>query len=423
MKTKSRWLQILRVALALVGLFGWYRLVVNSARSGYSRLLSTVSIASSNVEPADYAVRMVPRDPEAHYTRGLSLVNLNRLSDAVVEFREAVRLRPHHYYQWLDLGVTLDRLNDQAGALAALNESVRLAPAFAQPRWQLGSLLFREGKFDEAFDELRLAANSNPAFFENLLDLAWVAANGDVAKIESLLKPQNPQSHLVLANYLAKRGKGADAVRHVNDAGSLSVETDRALARQTIKELINTKQFSDAYLAWALIHNAPRLDATGQILNGYFKDPISQNDPGFGWQLLELPSLSASLDPSGAVPDSRSLLLEFRGDQPPGSPLVSQLILVKPAAKYSLSFMERTESVVTGGPPMVVILDAGNQDVLGQSSPIAIGTHEWKASQIDFSSKPEASAVVIILRRLDCTESPCPIFGKLWLSAFALAKK
>src|SRR5438552_10089755 len=124
-----------------------------------------LAIIQSSVEPADEAVIVTPTDPEAHYTRALSLVNAERLDEALGELQQATRLRPHHYYEWLDLGVTFDQLGNQEAATDAFRESVRLAPYFAQPRWQLGSLLFRQGRYQEAFVELRLGAKSNSNLF------------------------------------------------------------------------------------------------------------------------------------------------------------------------------------------------------------------------------------------------------------------
>src|SRR6266478_4552630 len=194
-KRKIGWRQVLRVLVALAGLFCCYRLIVDAGTSGVSRLLSTSAIFQSTIAPADAAVRLTPTDPEAHYTRALALVNLERLGDAVGELRQATTLRPHHYYEWLDLGVTLDRLEDQTAAIAALQESVRLAPFFAQPRWQLGNLFFRQGRYEEAFAELRLGAKSNPNLFTGMLDLAWVAADGDVRTIEALVPPETRLGH------------------------------------------------------------------------------------------------------------------------------------------------------------------------------------------------------------------------------------
>lgn len=422
MTAQPLWRRIVHLVLALISLYACFRFSVGSAKAGYSRLLSALSIVSTDAEPANRAVWLTPDDPEAHYTRALALVNLNRLPEAAVEFREALRLRPHHYYEWLDLGVTLDRLNDQPAALAALNESVRLAPRFAQPRWQLGSLLFRQGRYDQAFDELRQGAKSNPALFENLLGLAFVAANGDVAQVDSFVKPGTAQEHLALADFLATQGKGADAARHVKEAGTLE-DAERPLLRKVINDLIATKQYKEAYLAWSAGRNLPAGTAdTGQLLNGNFNDAITQNDPGFGWQLTNSSTVALSIDASGAPPGSRSILMEFRGEQPGANPILSQLVLVQPKTKYSLTVMARSESLVTGGPPMVVVLDAADQQVLGKSGPINTNSGTWGEIKLDFATNESTAAVIVAIKRLDCAENPCPIFGRLWLTKFSLAK-
>jgi Flp pilus assembly protein TadD len=419
------WQIILRFVLALFALFGCYRLIVDSARNGYSRLLSTLAIMSSSVEPADSAVRITPNDPEAQYTRALALVNAQRLTEAEAALRRAVALRPHHYYQWLDLGVTLDRLEDQQGALVALRESIRLAPAFAQPRWQTGSLLYRQRKYEEAFSELRLGAKSNSKLFDALVDLAWVAADGDEMKIEQFVQPETTTSHLALANYLAKHGRGTDAARQVKLAGGPQDEADRLLLRQTVSSLLDSKQFGDAYAIWAVTHSAAvpnEANASGQILNGDFVEPITQNDPGFGWKVSAVPNVAVVVDESGPASGTQSILLSFNGESPAGTPLLYQLVLVQPNTRYSLRFIARTRDIVTGGPPLLVVLDPDSAKTLGLSGSVPVGTNDWTQRQVDFSTEEKTSAIIVSLQRVNCSQAQCPVFGKLWLSRFSLSK-
>ena len=390
------WRPVLRLSLGVLGLFCCYRLAVGSARAGLSRLYSTLAIIGASVEPADEAVRLAPNDPEAHYTRALSLVNLERLSEAVVELREATQLRPHHYYEWLDLGVTLDRLGDQAGAENALRIAVRLAPSFAQPRWQLGNLFYRQGRFPEAFVELRQGARSNPNLVEGIMQLAWVAGNGDVEAIKGLIQPQNQRSHFELASFLAKQGKAADAAGQARDAGVPETEEERALSHQTISALLAADQFSDAYSAWAAAHglNAESsLKTSGQLLNGNFMEPIVQDDPGFGWQTVRTQNVIASIDLSGPSNAARSVRLEFGGVSASGSQLIQQILLLQPNSRYSLSFMSRAEDLVTGGPPVILILGAGTKatKVLGQSEPLSPGTPPSARSHGRKRPRPRAS--------------------------------
>jgi hypothetical protein len=423
---KLGWRLVVRFALALLALFCCYQLIVSAAAAGVSRLLSTTAILRSNVGPAETAARLTPRDPEAHYTLALSLVNVERLSDAVVEFQQATRLRPHHYYEWLDLGVTLDRLGDQGAAIAALNESIRLAPSFAQPRWQLGNVFFRQARYQEAFAQLRLAAKSNPRFFASLMELAWMAADGDVKTAESLIQPETGRNHFEWASFLTKQGKGADAARQLIQAGEPQDDLDRLLLHRAIAALIEGNQFSDAYSVWIASHRAivdKSSDSVG-FLNGNFAEPIKQDDPGFGWQLPAVPSITVSIDPSGPKPNSRSLRFEFDGDSPLGTQPVYQLVLLQPKSRYSLSFMAKAEGLISGGPPVVLALAPGGKTIkiLGQSEPLSPGTPEWSAYKIGFTTDENTSAVVIALQRLACNQNPCPVFGKLWLSDFMLSK-
>ena len=147
--------------------------------------------------------------------------------------------------------------------------------------------------------------------------------------------------------------------------------------------------------------------------------------PGFGWQLVPAAKVGVSVDPSGPTPGVRSVSVEFSGDGAPGIPLIHQLVLLQPKTRYSLSFMARADSLVSGGPPVIIAFDAaGNPPkVLGQSKPLSPGTSEWSAYQVDFTTDENTAAVTIALQRLACSQSPCPIFGRLWLSRFSLVKK
>jgi hypothetical protein len=419
-KPGFNWQPILRVAIAVVGLFCCYRLILDSATTGLSRLYTTLSIIEFQVEPADRAVTLTPTDPEAHYTRALALVNSERLQEAAAELRQSIQLRPHHYYEWLDLGVTLDRLGDPEGALVAFKESIRLAPSFAQPRWQLGNFLFRQGKYQDAFAELRLGVKSNPSLSYGLLDLAWAATDGDVSTMRVLVAPDTSSAHFALANYLAHHGKAEDAAREARQAGVPRGEADELSLQQIIATLLHDKHFYEARDAWTITHNAA-VGEGNEILNGDFADPIAQNDPGFGWQFTPVASVSVSIDRSGPVLGTRSISLDLNGEVNPASQLLYQLVLVQPKTRYSLSFMARTQELVSGGPPIIAVYDANNDKILGQVVE-STGTNDWKAGQVDFITDPETRTIRLVVQRAACSESPCPIFGKLWLGRFALIK-
>jgi len=423
-KRKFGWSLLLRLALALVGLLACYGLSVRAATVGIARLLLTMSIAQSRVEPADRAVRLTPKDPEAHYTRALALVNLQRLNEAVAEFKQATELRPYYYYQWLDLGVTLDRLGNQTDADRALRESIRLAPNFTQPHWQLGGLLFREGKYEEAFAEMRLGAKSDPALVEGMLSLGWIAADGDIERFEALIQPESRKTRFELARFLGQQGKGTESASQLKEVGQPRDEEERKLVRETISAFLALERFSDAFDVWSLIH--PGSEAgKGKVMNPDFVDSILADDPGFGWQIRNPPNVVVSIDPAGPTRSTRSLRIEFSGETSMTSPVIDQLVLLDSKGHYSLSFMARTEKLVSGAPPVVVVSAAGDNSskTLGQSNALSSDSAGWTAYSVDFSTEERTLGIVIGVRRLLCNQVPCPIFGKLWLSQFSLEKK
>jgi hypothetical protein len=154
-----------------------------------------------------------------------------------------------------------------------------------------------------------------------------------------------------------------------------------------------------------------------------FEQERDLDEPGFGWHLGEKrQGFRLSLDTSDPREGRSSLKVEFSGDSNPASPVISQLVLIEPGAHYQLRFVVRSESIVSGGPPLLAVIDADANKILSQSDQFPRATDGWREYTIDFNSGPSASAVEISLQRKPCDKSPCPIFGRLWLDRFSLQK-
>jgi len=83
-----------------------------------------------------------------------------------------------------------------------------------------------------------------------------------------------------------------------------------------------------------------------------------------------------------------------------------------------LSFAVRTKDLVTGGPPVILVIDAINNQVLGRSENLPTATTPWRTVNLNFNTTSTSQAVIIRLQRNNCDSSPCPIFGTLWLDEF-----
>lgn len=401
------------VGLALCLLSLWL-----SARGGISRLLSLHGRVTAQLVSAEEAVRFSPADPEAHYARTTALLNAGQTKTALSELEQAVALRPRYYGLWLELGRTRDLAGDSAGALTAFQQAAKLAPHYAQPRWQLGNLLLRMGRVDEAFAELGRAAASDPTLLPNAADLAWGAFDGDARAVEQVIQPQTDSARIELAILLAKRGKAEEAMRLFRAAPQATTLERRRL----LSELLATNRFHESFEVWS----AERAGRSKPLVDGGFEQGFKSDELGFGWlRTRDTQAMRLVLDPQKPHTGRASLRIDWQGNSEPATSLLLQLVVVEPRRSYKLSFAARTQEIVAGGSPEVLVIDAeSNGRALAQVMTLPLGTNGWRNYATEFTTGSATRAVRIIVRRQDCTvASPCPAFGKLWLDDFVLTEK
>jgi tetratricopeptide (TPR) repeat protein len=400
---------------------------------GLARTLSQFVINASSLPPqyqpnsmaaAEEAVRLGPSDAESHYALGIALVDVGRAPDAVKELELAATLRPRDSEIWLKLGSAREDVGDDQGALAAYQQAIQCAPFYAQPRWHFGNLLLRMGRTEAAFGEMRRAAESDPVLLPALIDLAWGVFKGDAGAVRGAIQPRSTDSRLMLAKTFAKRGKPAEALALFREAGDVTAEGRREL----VTELITAKDFSEAYEVWSSrrdTNSGASKDGIGTITDGGFEGEISLDEAGFGWQLRrDQPVVAISRDPAQPRAGVYSLRVDWKGNSNPGAAVVSQLVLASANSRYQLRFAVRTEEIITGGLPLIVVTDVSGSTPhpLASSAALPAGTNSWQEVILEFATGATTRAVLISLQRQSCSSGPCPIFGRLWLDTFTLEK-
>jgi hypothetical protein len=410
-----------RVLIAVVtsGLCVWG--IWQAARMGIARQ-STRKATVSDLAAVDRAVRLSPYDAETHFARGDLLQRTENYAEAKIEFERAVQLRPRDYFLWLVLGVTRDSDRDQEGALLALRQSALLAPAYAQPSWQLGNLLLRMGEIDQAFVELRKAAQGDPTTLPVTIDLAWNLSQHDPKKLELMLQPDNDSTRLALALFLAKRNQGAAAVEQFLLSKTISDEKAQAL----LAELLKARAFSDAYQVWAQIRGAPATNPGAEFVDGGFEGALATGQAGFGWQIApNIANVEMSVDTSERQSGGRSLHAVFRGNSNPATPLLTQLILVKPQTHYQITFAALTRDFVSAAAPILTVSDASDPKgvTLAQSPPLLPDKSGWRSLTVDVTTNTATQAIRVSIARQNCANDPCPAFGSLWLDSFSIQSR
>jgi tetratricopeptide (TPR) repeat protein len=383
--------------------------------------VATRAAVSDAKGAADRAVGWLPADAETHAGRADVLQRLGDYPPSRDEFQRAVQLRPRDYYLWMLLGVTRDQNDDQAGALRALRQSAALAPWYAPPRWQLGNLLLRMGQWDQAFVELRRAAESNPSLWPNVDDLAWGIYGHDSDAVVTVIQPETDTARMSLALFFARHNQGAAALAQFR---ATAVKSDQK-AESLLDELLKARAFTEGYEVWAHLHG----DASGDpaaIRDGGFEGVLTVGQTGFGWQIRpDLVNVTMSIDEGEHQSGARSLRMDFRGNSNPTSPLVTQIILVKPLTHYHLGLSALSKDFISAADPVITLVDSSDPKnaVLAQSPSLLSNPGVWREFAIDFTTNPDTHAITITLARQACANDPCPAFGTVWLDAVLLAPR
>jgi Tfp pilus assembly protein PilF len=388
-------------------------LTFNAARSGIASLLTTYAGQSNQIAAANTAVNL-SSNPDARYVRA-TILQASDLPAAITDYYQAALARPDDYVLWLSLARVYELNGDVKAAIAAARQAVPLAPDYAEPHYQLGNILVRAGQREEGFRELRLAAASNPTLMFGIIDLAWNLSGNDIEFVRRAIDPQTPEAYLELAQYFRFRKQVDAAIPMYAAAGNNAAPYRRSF----VADLITAKRFKDAAVLWAVGRPAV---ATGVVNDPGFEEESDLKDPGFGWRVGEKPDgFHLSLDTTNPAQGRSSLKVEFNGASDPLSTIISQLVLVDPRARYRLQVAVRSAELVSGGGPLVVVMDGADQKLLGVSELLTSSDKDWHEHTLEFEAS-ESGAIQIVLRRNSCESSPCPIFGRLWLDSFSLQK-
>ena len=129
-----------------------------------------------------------------------------------------------------------------------------------------------------------------------------------------------------------------------------------------------------------------------------------------------------SIDEGAHQSGARSLRVDFHGNSNPQSPLLTQIILVKPLTHYHLGLAALTKDFVSAAEPVITLTDASDPKgaVLAQSTPLRSDANVWRDFTIDFTTNANTQAITIALARQHCTNNPCPAIGTVWLDSFLI---
>ncbi len=420
LQSVTRWLLLLPAVCAILGSWLAVRWYVGNTVAEYAP-----TVEDGGIEMARMAARWAPGDPFTHWRLASleeKVFSANTLADAVREYQLAVTLSPNDYRYWMELGRSLEASGDIAGGEKALRRAVELAPAYSSPRWHYGNLLVREGKVDEAFVQLARAAEADQQMRPPVFNLAWQVFNGDVDKIATAAC-SSAAVRMEFAIYLVSQAKLDDAMRVWRSINPAERKAQSELEQAFKDSLKQSKHFRALFEVMHEIEPDPEGPAPDQFWNGGFEREIeSTNAKSFYWVITSKPQARVGIDPI-AHSGHGGLRIVFMSPDKLDTIPVTQAIVVAPDTQYHLEFYLRTQELISGATPLVLVVDAANDAALVASPPAPSGTHDWQRITLDFKTRPKADGIIVKLSRGSCGENQvCPIFGTIWYDDFSLQR-
>jgi len=204
----------------------------------------------------DKALRLWPKNPEVHYTKGKLLALQKRPAEAVKEYREALRLKSDYVEAHMEVAQVLLGLGMTREAGAHFSAVLDLPTDRTKPsdraiaHDRLGVFLAGKGRHGEAVDHFEKAIQLVPgeaSFYSNLgLTLFRLGhPNRAVALYNKAvqLDPNSANAHDNLAIVLTRLGRLDEAILHYRKA--VEIEPNRLSAIASLAWLLATHPLAE----------------------------------------------------------------------------------------------------------------------------------------------------------------------------------
>ena len=175
-----------------------------------------------------------------------------------------------------------------AGAEKALRRAVELAPNYVDTHWTLGNNLLRQGKSEEAYNEIRQSTIGSDKYVIPAIATAWQIFNGDISLIRKNIG-DSPKLNAFLADFLLKREHYDEAFEVWNGISpEMKSVNYRAQSEEIYNQLVSAGKYRYARMVKASLDNQEKTDVFGKVTNGGFENNVRQQKADFfDWQIAD----------------------------------------------------------------------------------------------------------------------------------------
>ena len=371
------------------------------------------------------AARWEPSNADNWYRLGryrqLDFENFD-LPQAISYYRRATAVDPQPARYWLDLAEADETAGSAAQAEDAFRKAQQAYPISADVAWRLGNFLLRQGREEEAFQQIHRAISADPKLTPLAISLCWRSTQ-DIGLILRAALPANPEVDWDAIQFFVDppQPDAAFAVwkRLLTEGSTFPISKAFPLLDLLIAagHADQVESVWEQALSVAGIMPVPA-PPHSLIWDGGFEGPILNG--GLAWRYRPPDGAQMDLDGETVHSGSRSLRVTFDGSQNVDFANLWQYVVVQPNTHYSFSTYLRTEDVTTDSGIRFEISDANHPANLRILTPGAAGTQPWALDEIEFTTSPATRLLLVALRRPQSAMLANKIRGTAWVDDVSL---
>lgn len=290
-------------------------------------------------------------DSTTVFAAGVQKHQAGDLTAAEQLYRDVLRLEPHHAPAMCNLGAVLVRQNrlDEAAALYA--HCLTIHPGYADAHYNFGNLYRRVGRLREAIAQYQACVQVSPAHASAWFNLGLAHVGlGELGQAIAAfrktadLEPQNPDAHSRMGDALMRAGKLQEGVQAFRKAADLRPDDPRMLNNLALalsnsgnpteavpllqKAIALAPTYPDAHNTLALAYEA--LHRKDEATQHYHEAVRLNPDFADAWS-----NLGTNLTEQGRIDEAITALRKSLEIRPLAPPIASNLLLT---LTYSSTF-------------------------------------------------------------------------------------
>jgi len=381
--------------------------------------------ASSDPDLWARAAQLEPSNPENWSRLGryrqLDLEHSD-LPLAISYYQRATSIAPGTASYWMDLGAAYETNGNAQQAEQAFRRARAVYPISAEAAWRFGNFLLREGRVDEAFQQIHDAVSIDPRLTALAVSRCWRSTQ-DIERILHSVVPEQPEAYWGAIDFLVTANEPQAALAVWNKLMSSKPDFSLARAFPLLDMLIEVGQTDNARAVWEQALSAAGISAGGEprgslIWNGGFEQEMLNG--GFAWHNQAIDGVQMDWDEQTMHSGKRSLRIDFDGSGNVDFQNLWQYVAVQPNTRYRFSAYFRAQDVTTNSGLRFEIRDVSTPGNPTQSTPGVTGTQPWLPNEMELTTGSTTKLLRIQLRRSPSDRLVNKIHGTAWVDDVAL---